>query len=37
MAGSQRRSKEHWPIVMRWGPDAEQSPEEQWPYMFKIN
>ncbi|MFA5202526.1 MAG: DUF6055 domain-containing protein [Bacteroidales bacterium] len=29
--------KEHWPIVMRWGPDAEQSSEEQWPYMFKIN
>ncbi len=28
---------EHWPIVFSWGPQAENSPEEQWPYQIKLS
>lgn len=27
---------EHWPVAMRRGPKADQTPEEQWPYMIKL-
>nr|WP_319509427.1 DUF6055 domain-containing protein [uncultured Draconibacterium sp.] len=27
---------EHWPIVMHWGNDAEETPEENWPYQIKL-
>ncbi len=27
---------EHWPIVMKWGRDQEDTPEEQWPYRIKL-
>ena len=27
----------HWPIVLNWDPDAEKSPEEQWPYKIKLS
>ncbi len=28
---------EHWPVVMRWGKEKEDLPdEEQWPYMIKL-
>jgi hypothetical protein len=27
---------EHWPVVMRWGRNAEKTPEEMWPYQVKF-
>lgn len=28
---------EHWPIVMRWGAEENDTPEEQWPYQIKLS
>ncbi|MBN1188070.1 MAG: hypothetical protein JXB49_37695 [Bacteroidales bacterium] len=27
---------EHWPVVIKWDAEAEEAPEEQWPYKFKL-
>lgn len=27
---------EHWSIVMRWGRNKEETPEEMWPYQIKL-
>ncbi len=29
--------KEHWPIVMEWGPKSDDTPEEQWPFEIKLS
>ncbi|MBN1953128.1 MAG: hypothetical protein JW801_18125 [Bacteroidales bacterium] len=28
---------EHWPIEFHWGPEAEKTPEEQWPYEIRLS